>query len=77
MELWVKHPSLFWKKYWEDKKAGTIKYFRNPNANPKFKSKAKKEKLNFKKLNKRPSDSEEDDQGGLSPKASKAEKKRR
>lgn len=24
VELWNKHPIMFWKKYWQDKKAGQL-----------------------------------------------------
>jgi len=24
VELWNKHPSMFWRKYWTDKKAGVL-----------------------------------------------------
>jgi len=24
VELWNKHPNMFWRKYWQDKKAGSL-----------------------------------------------------
>ncbi|CDW91247.1 exonuclease 1-like [Stylonychia lemnae] len=87
IELWKKHPKCFWQKYWEDKKNGCLKYVRKPYFNKKAKTaneqsvgqgKRGKKQDNHKqaklKYNQKPQDSEDDDMGGFSPKASKQAK---
>lgn len=80
LDLWNKHPKLFWKEYNTDKVNGTVKWMKKP-------AKPKQEQLDFKDLNfkkiltgqkkKRQNpdhNNQSDNEEGFSPKASKAAK---